>query len=157
MIHRAAELEVGLIDADEAGTVGSNLANRVGRDFLTGRIVRRAQPNKPCTLRLLGDRREIQPQRRAGEWIDEVELGTRHPNAGGVQLVGRTSDDGTIAPPEREPGGQQDRFIATGCGYDAGWIDAEIAGNRPFEWRIIGLRVRADGLGSDRASNARPP
>ena len=106
MIGRAAELEVGLIDADEARTVGGNLANRVGRDLLAGRIVRRAQPDEPRSLRLLGDRRKIKPQRRAGQWIDEVELGTGHPHACGMQLVRWSTNHGAIAAPERQPGGQ---------------------------------------------------
>ena len=60
MIRRAAEFEVGLVDADEALTVRRDLADPVGRDILAGWVVGRAEPNEASALGFLRDRVEIE-------------------------------------------------------------------------------------------------
>ncbi len=151
------QLEVGLVETDETGAGGTQLPDRVGRDLLARGIIWRTEPDQSRSPRLGDDCCEVEAQRRSGEGIDEVECGSRHAHAGGVQLIGGASDDGAIATAEREPGTEQDRLIGTRSRHDARWIYTHVARNCALEWGIVGFGVGTDRSVSNLLRDARPP
>ncbi len=93
----AAELEVGLIDDDEARAGSADRTDGVGRNLLAGRVVGRAEPDETDSRRLGDDPVEIEPERpvRSRRYGDE--FGRRVLCRDGVEGVVGARNERTVA------------------------------------------------------------
>ena len=114
----AGELEVSLIDTDETGTAFADCADDISRNILTGRIIRRTEPNKTGTSSAFNNPLKIQSEVRSWQRFDHVELSPCHADTHCVHRVGRTSNDSSLALREAQEGGQENGLVPAGSWND---------------------------------------
>ncbi len=135
----AAELEVGLVDHDDARAGSADALDEHGVELLPGGVVGSAEPDDAHVRRLAHEALEIERESAAG--VEREHLCAGVAARDGVQLVGRLGHQRPIAAPERELRAERQHLVAAGPDHDLPGVDACIDGDRALERQVGGVGV----------------